>query len=431
MNKIKCPNCGEVFTIDEDSYASILSQIKNDEIEKEVTRRAQEIKEKAELNNKIEKQNAKEAAEKEIANLKAELANKDSLLKNAATEKDLAVANAIKTKDDEIAKAKEAIIEKDNQIKIAEAEKKLAVSNAVQEKELKIAELSNKLSEAEKDAKLDIKRIEEKHANELKEKDIQIEYFKDLKTKMSTKLLGETLEQHCQNEFNKIRITAFPRAYFEKDNAVSEESGSKGDYIFKDFIDGSDNPFISIMFEMKNENDTTATKHKNEHFFKELDKDRNEKGCEYAVLVSMLESDNEFYNSGIVDVSYQYPKMYVIRPQCFISMITLLRNAALNSIEYQKQVIQYKEEHLDITNFEAAVKAVADKITADYEKAGALYDQVDKMCEDMIKKISAFREIFRKGQGHIQAAQNQLENLSIRKLTKNNPTMKEKFGYYK
>ena len=399
MNKIKCPNCGDVFTIDDANYASIVSQIKNSEFEKELALREKAFIEKSKIAADLEKEKEAKIAEKRISDLEAKIREQETIIKSANTEKELAVTKALADKEKELSKKKEEITELNSRLNI---EKKTAESNMLS--------------------------LKQQHELEIKAKNTEIEYYKDLKVKMSTKLLGETLEQHCQIAFNQIRMTAFPRAYFEKDNVVSKESGSKGDFIFKDYIDDTDIPFVSIMFEMKNENETTATKHKNEDFFKELDKDRNEKGCEYAVLVSMLESDNEFYNAGIVDVSYQYPKMYVIRPQCFISMITLLRNAALNSIEYQKQVIQYKEEHLDITNFEAAVKAVADKITADYEKAGALYEQVDKMCEDMIKKISAFREIFRKGQGHIQAAQNQLENLSIRKLTRNNPTMKEKFG---
>ena len=428
MNKIKCPKCGEVFTIDEDSYASILSQIKNDEVEKEVARRAKEIQDKADLNNQIDKQNAKELAEKEIASLKAEISNIQNQLKNAAIEKDLAVQKAVAEKDKEIANNKQVIAEKINLLNNAETEKKLAVTNAVQEKDLKIAELNNKLSEAEKDAKIDIQKLNEQHAKDLKEKDVQIEYFKDLKTKMSTKLIGETLEQHCQNAFNQIRMTAFPKAYFEKDNAVSNESGSKGDFIFKDFIDDSDNPFISIMFEMKNENDTTATKHKNEDFFKELDKDRNEKGCEYAVLVSMLEADNELYNAGIVDVSYKYPKMYVVRPQCFIPIISLLRNAAIKTIDYQKQLVEYKNQNIDVTNFENELLDFQEKFGNNYRLASDRFQKAIDEIDKTISYLNKVKEDLVGSERNLRLANDKAQDLSIKKLTKNNPTMKEKFG---
>ena len=399
MNKIKCPKCGEVFSIDEADYAKILSQVKNEEFDKELGRREKKILEKSKLAAEVAKQNETKAYDKKIAELEAQLREQQSKLDNAKTEKDLAVEKA-----------------------------KSESSEALSKKEKALLELESRLKEEQNSAKNELLLLKQQHSAELKAKDEQIEFYKDFKAKQSTKQIGESLEQYCHDEFNKIRMTAFPNAYFEKDNDISKESGSKGDFIFKDFITGTDTPFVSIMFEMKNEGDTTATKHKNEDFFKELDKDRNEKGCEYAILVSLLEADSELYNAGIVDVSYKYPKMYVVRPQCFIPIITLLRNAALNSMQYQKQLVEYRNQNVDVTNFENAVKMVAEKINTDYENASKQYDKVEKMCDDMIKKLQDLKEAYRLGKKWIGSAQNQLPDLDIRKLTKNNPTMKEKFG---
>ena len=428
MNKIKCPKCGEVFTIDEADYASILQQVKNSEFEKELKNREAEIVKNSKISFELEKEKEAKAAERKIAELEATIADQKSVINNAKTQTQLDIANALKAKDAEISdlkgKLENAKIDKELAVEKAKAENKDEISN----KEKQLLELNSRLKEEENSSKNELLLLKQQHTAELKAKDEQIEFYKDFKAKQSTKQIGESLEQYCHDEFNKIRMTAFPNAYFEKDNDVSKESGSKGDFIFKDFIDGTDNPFVSIMFEMKNENDTTATKHKNEDFFKELDKDRNEKGCEYAILVSLLEADSELYNAGIVDVSYKYPKMYVVRPQCFIPIITLLRNAALNSMQYQKQLVEYRNQNVDVTNFENAVKMVAEKINTDYENASKQYDKVEKMCDDMIKKLQDLKEAYRLGKKWIGSAQNQLPDLDIRKLTKNNPTMKEKFG---
>ena len=428
MNKIKCPKCGEVFTIDEADYASILQQVKNSEFEKELKNREAEIVKNSKISFELEKEKEAKAAERKIAELEATIADQKSVINNAKTQTQLDIANALKAKDAEISdlkgKLENAKIDKELAVEKAKAENKDEISN----KEKQLLELNSRLKEEENSSKNELLLLKQQHTAELKAKDEQIEFYKDFKAKQSTKQIGESLEQYCHDEFNKIRMTAFPNAYFEKDNDVSKESGSKGDFIFKDFIDGTDNPFVSIMFEMKNENDTTATKHKNEDFFKELDKDRNEKGCEYAILVSLLEADSELYNAGIVDVSYKYPKMYVVRPQCFIPIITLLRNAALNSMQYQKQLVEYRNQNVDVTNFENAVNLVAEKINTDYENASKQYDKVEKMCDDMIKKLQDLKEAYRLGKKWIGSAQNQLPDLDIRKLTKNNPTMKEKFG---
>ncbi|MCQ2087499.1 MAG: DUF2130 domain-containing protein [Bacilli bacterium] len=432
MNKVKCPKCGEVFTIDEDSYASIVAQIKNDEFQKELVKREKEISEKNQLASELAIQGAIKDKDAQLLKSKEEIAELKSKLE---AQEQIAKAKVDSIKQQYESELREKLLIKDNQIQNANAEKELAVSKAVSEKELElskskqeIVELNSRLENAKKDAELDIKNLKEEHALELKSKDTQIEYFKDLKTKMSTKLLGETLEQHCQIAFNQIRMTAFPRAYFEKDNVVSADSGSKGDFIFKDFIDDSDIPFISIMFEMKNESSTTATKHKNEDFFKELDKDRNEKGCEYAVLVSTLESDNELYNAGIVDVSYRYPKMYVIRPQCFIPMITLLRNAALNTIEYQKQLITYKTENMSVEKFESELQDFQDKFNKNYRLANERFDDAIVEIDKTIQHLTKVREGLVGAARNLRLANDKAQELSIKKLTKDNPTMKEKFG---
>lgn len=298
------------------------------------------------------------------------------------------------------------------------------IKSQLEAKEKEVITLQSNVEALKKDAKLEVQSQKDKYETQLALKDEEVNRWKSFRLKDSTKDLGESLEQYCKDAFDEVRADAYPNAYFEKDNEVVE--GSKGDFIFKDYSPDRIE-LVSIMFEMKNQNDDTEHKHKNEEFFKKLDSDRNKKGCEYAVLVSTLEEDSNYYNRGIVDVSHRYPKMFVVRPQFFMAIIGLIRNMSLKSYEYKKQVVVYQNEHLDITNFEAAVQAVATKINTDYEKAGAIYSEVDEMCQKMIDKISAFRDKFRIAQGHIGAAQNQLDNLSIRKLTKNNPTMKARF----
>ena len=344
MHEIKCPKCGEVFQVDETGYAQLLTQVRDEAFEEELHKRAKEL----EAKNKSDIQLAKMEQEKSFF--------------EAINDMDKKIAD----RDLEIQKLK-------NQIAMNDSEKKLAVNEAVSDKDKEIAEreariieLKGQLKNQENESALKEKSLEESYKTQLKLKDDQIEQYKNFKASQSTKMVGESLEQHCQNQFNSIRMTAFPNAYFEKDNKVSE-SGSKGDFIFRDFDDGQE--FISIMFEMKNEMETTATKHKNEDFFKELDKDRQEKGCEYAVLVSLLESDNDYYNNGIVDVSYKYPKMYVIRPQFFIPMITLLRNAALNSLQYQKELAIVRNQQLDLVNFESNMQDFKDAFGKNYRLA--------------------------------------------------------------
>ncbi len=402
MNKIKCPKCGEVFSIDEADYAKILSQVKNEEFDKELARREKEILEKSKLTAEVAKQNDAKAYDKRIAELEAKLREQQNKLDNAKVEKDLAVANAK-----------------------AESKEKLS------KKEKELLELDSRLKEEKNSAKNELLLLKQQHSAELKAKDEQIEFYKDFKAKQSTKQIGESLEQYCHDEFNKIRMTAFPNAYFEKDNDVSRESGSKGDFIFKDFINDTDTPFVSIMFEMKNEGDTTATKHKNEDFFKELDKDRNEKGCEYAILVSLLEADSELYNAGIVDVSYKYPKMYVVRPQCFIPIITLLRNAALNSMQYQKELVEYKNQNADVENFESKLLDFQDKFNRNYNLAKDKFADAIAEIDKTIDHLNKVRDSLVGAEKNLRLANDKAQDLSIKKLTKDNPTMKEKFGLEK
>ncbi|MDE6566233.1 MAG: DUF2130 domain-containing protein, partial [Lachnospiraceae bacterium] len=326
MQEIKCPKCGEVFAVDESGYAQIVQQVRDREFEKELSQREKNIEEMKQNEWKVAKMEQKEEYDKALSSQKAELAEKDRVIEQLKAK----LANS-------------------------ETERKLAVSEAVQEKEKEISgkiteitELKSQLSNKVTESELKEQSLQKQYEDMLKQKDEQIEYYKDFKARQSTKMVGESLEQHCLNQFNSLRMTAFPNAYFDKDNDA--RTGSKGDFIFRESVEGTE--FISIMFEMKNEMDETATKHKNEDFFKELDKDRREKNCEYAVLVSLLEIDNEFYNNGIVDVSYKYEKMYVIRPQFFIPMITLLRNAALNSLQYRQELEIAKHQQLDILHFE-------------------------------------------------------------------------------
>ena len=402
MHEIKCPKCGEVFQVDESGYAELLSQVRNEAFEEELHKRARELEDKSKND-----------------------------LKMAQMEQEKSFAKTVTDKDKEIADKEMEIQKLKNQIAMSDSEKKLAVSDALRDKDKEVADyqaeiikLKSQIANQKNESALKEKSQEEAFQAQLKFKDDQIAQLKEFKARQSTKMVGESLEQHCQNQFNAIRMTAFPNAYFEKDNEVSS-SGSKGDFIFRDFEDGQE--FISIMFEMKNEMDTTASKHKNEDFFKELDKDRSEKGCEYAVLVSLLEADNELYNNGIVDVSYKYPKMYVIRPQFFIPMITLIRNAALNSLQYQKELAVVRNQQLDLVNFESNMQEFKDAFGRNYrlasEKFQTAIDEIDKT----ITHLQKVKDALVSSENNLRLANNKAEDLSIKKLTKNAPSVKKMF----
>lgn len=387
MNEIKCPKCGEVFEVNEVSYAAILKQVRDQEFDKEIRQREKAFENDKE--NAVEIAIAKKASEKE-----REIANKNT----------------------EIEKLK-------GELQISQLNADMAVKTAVQEKETEIIELKSKLDRINGEQELEKQSIKQKYEAELKFKDEEIERYKDFKARLSTKMVGESLEQHCEIEFNKLRATGFQNAYFEKDNDA--KSGSKGDFIFREFSpDGVE--FISIMFEMKNQNETTATKHKNEDFFKELDKDRREKNCEYAVLVSLLEEDSELYNSGIVDVSYRYEKMYVIRPQFFIPLITLLRNAALNSLQYKRELSVIRNQNIDITHFEEDMNDFKEKFGRNFRLASEKFQKAIDEIDKTIDHLQKTKEALLSSENNLRLANNKAEELSIKRLTKNNPTMQQK-----
>ncbi len=456
MQEIRCPKCGEIFQVDESGYNQIALQVRDSEFEKELERREKEILARQEHDVKLLRLQAEKELSESINKKEEEISDKDKLIADlrakldaSETEKKLAVSEALKQKDEEIHKGERAhtqsLSKKDEEISerertiaalqarlsASETEKKLAVAQAVEikqrelsEKVSEIADLKGELKNKDTESRLNEKSLKEQYESKLKLMDEQIEYYKDFKARQSTKMIGESLEQHCLTQFNSIRMTAFPNAYFEKDNDA--RTGSKGDFIYKECAeDGTE--FISIMFEMKNEADTTATKHKNEDFFKELDKDRREKGCEYAILVSLLEIDNELYNNGIVDVSYKYPKMYVIRPQFFIPMITLLRNAAQNSLQYRQELQVVRNQQIDILNFEENMKAFKEGFARNYriasERFATAIEEIDKTIDHLNKTKAALLS----SENNLRLANNKAEDLSIKKLTKNAPSVKAMF----
>jgi len=409
MQEIKCPKCGEIFQVDESGYSAIVKQVRDSEFSKEVEnlksqfesdkKNALELSKLEAQRNLDEKINQKEI---QIAQLKTELESLELSKKNQI---ELALSN----KDKEI-------IELKNKLENFNKDKELELNKIINENEL-----------SKKEYQLKEQSIKEQYENKLRFKEEEIERYKDFKAKLSTKMIGETLEQHCEIEFNKLRATAFKNAYFEKDNDI--KSGSKGDYIYREY--DNETEFISIMFEMKNESDTTSTKKKNEDFFRELDKDRREKNCEYAVLVSMLESDSELYNTGIVDVSHKYNKMYVIRPQFFIPIITILRNASLNSVNYRHELEIIKAQNIDISNFEAEMNDFKDKFSRNFRIASEKFQKAIEEIDKTIDHLQKTKEALLSSENNLRLANSKAEDLSIKRLTKNNPTMEAKFASLK
>lgn len=422
MHEIKCPHCDKTFNIDEAGYADILKQVRDEAFDKALHERLtlaeQDKKTAVELAEiKVASQMATEAAKKdaEVERLKEELKSSAALVHAKVTGE---LKDDAAKKDTEIARLKE-------ELKTAEVAKQLALREALGDVEKERDDLQRDVEIKDAEHKLRESSLKENYEIRIKDRDDQIERLKDLKAKLSTKMVGETLEQHCEVEFNRIRATAFPRAYFEKDNDAS--GGSKGDYIFRD-SDEACTECVSIMFEMKNESDTTATKKRNEDFFKELDKDRNEKGCEYAVLVSLLEPESELYNTGIVDVSHRYPKMYVIRPQFFIPMITLLRNAAQNSLQYKAELARVKAQNIDITDFEEELDKFKDGFGKNFDLASRRFqtaiDEIDKSIDHLQKTKDALLGTNR----NLRLANDKAQDVTIKKLTRGNPTMAAKFA---
>lgn len=417
MNEIICPHCKKAFKVDEAGYADILKQVRDHQFEEELQSRL-DLAEK-------EKVNAVKLAEANLKNsMQDDLSKKDKEISDLKAKNEAQLAELLAKKESEIADMK-------SKIENAEIQKQLAVSEALKAIEKERDNLANELKSKETEKQLLEKSLNEKHSNELrskddiiKMKDEEIALRKDMKMRLSTKMVGETLEQHCEIEFNKLRATAFQKAHFEKDNDA--RSGSKGDYIYRE-LDEAGNEIISIMFEMKNEGDETATKKKNEDFFKELDKDRAEKKCEYAVLVTLLEAENEFYNQGIVDVSHKFDKMYVVRPQFFIPIITLLRNAAMNSMQYKAELSLIRSQNVDITNFEDKINTFKEGFAKNYELASRKFktaiDEIDKT----ISHLQKTKDALLSSENNLRLANNKADDLTIKKLIHGNPTMKAKF----
>ena len=388
MNEIKCPHCSKGFKVDETGYANILKQVHDHEFENQ-------------LSERLTQKEREQASELKLAKMDA-----DSAIQTLKAEKEV-----------EIERLRSTIREKDSSVQAT-------VDKAVREMEKERDNLKNDLKNSKLEKENSENLLKDKYKTQIRDRDEAIERLKDMKAKLSTKMVGETLEQHCENEFNKLRSTAFQTAYFDKDNDAS--SGSKGDYIFKDHEENG-TEIISIMFEMKNEMDTTATKRKNEDFLQELDKDRNEKGCEYAVLVSLLEPESELYNTGIVDVFYRYPKMYVIRPQFFIPMITLLRNAALNSMKYKTELALVREQNIDITNFETELDAFKTAFGRNYDLASKKFTTAIAEIDKSISHLQKTKEALLSTDRNLRLANDKAQDVSVKRLTRKNPTMAAKF----
>lgn len=461
MHDIKCPHCQTAFTIDESHYADIQNQVRTREFEQEIQKQIKQLELKyhsdLQLANAQHNQHFQAALnekEQQIIQLKAQIHNHDSESRLAMTQAEAALKQEIADKNAEIRAWQEKfdsqiqalkqsldlqfqqeLLKKDNELREMKAFlqnkldlQKMETQNLLLEnksaKEQEVSQLKSQLELQKSQSELAKQSLQQQYEIQLKQKDEAIEFYRDFKTKQSTKMLGESLEQHCEISFNQIRATAFPNALFHKDNDA--RSGSKGDYIYRE-LDENGTEILSIMFEMKNENDETATKKKNEHFFKELDKDRREKNCEYAVLVSLLESDNDLYNNGIVDVSYEYGKMYVIRPQFFVPMITLLRNAALNALKYKQEIQKMKAQNIDITNFENELDEFKQGFSRNYELASRKFQAAIEHIDKSIKELEKTKAELLSSERNLELANRKADDLTVKKLTRKNPTMKAKF----
>lgn len=451
--EIKCPKCGNVFKVDEADYASIVSQVKNAEFEQELQNRLAEMHKRALAEQQLAKAKYEQAAqsklskkdselgakEAEIERLKAEKEGEMTRLKskmeaeieqlklqlqNIEEKKNAEMTIALGKKDQAIAELNATIAQSSDKLQLAVMEERTKAQQSAQEKDNEIAKLRANAELEKREAKIHEDALLKRHEEDMRMKQEQIDYYKDLKTKMSTKMVGETLEQHCSIQFEQYIRPMMPNAYFDKDNDAS--GGSKGDFIFRD-SDDDGTEYISIMFEMKNEMDTTATKHKNDDFLRKLNEDRDKKGCEFAVLVSLLEADNDLYNCGIVNKSHLYPKMYVIRPQFFVPFINLLVQASKKSLKYKKELIIARNKEVDVTNFEAKMEDFKSKFGRHYELASKKFDDAIKQIDDTIAKLKKVREALTGSEKNLRLAQQDTESLTIRRLTYNNPTMKAKF----
>lgn len=430
MKELKCPNCGSVFSVDEADYASIVSQVKTQEFDAEVESRLKEIMKQNKIQQEADSMKISQKYQEQLNSKEIELSKKENeIVKlqarldsfNQAKQLELETERA-KT-NEEIVRLKSIIKQNESNIQVAILEERNKVKDLIQTKENTLIELRSQIDLKQKEATIREASIKEDYERQLKQKQELVDYYKDLKAKLSTKMIGESLEVHCSNEFNRVRTSMYPNAYFEKDNNASH--GSKGDFIFRDYIDNIE--YISMMFEMKNEMDETATKHKNEDFFAKLDKDRRDKGCEYAILVSLLEPDNDLYNEGIVDVSYRYPKMFVIRPQFFMPLISLLTQASKKSIEYQKELIVARQQSVDVTNFENKLNDFRDKFGYHYQHASAKFNKAIEDIDKAIISLQKMKEDLMSSANYLRLANNDTEALSIKRLTRGNPTMKKMF----
>lgn len=430
MKELRCPKCENVFQVDEADYASILSQVKNAEFEAEIERRLREMEARQQAEQALKATRTRQEFESqmnkkdlELGAKEAEISRLKNLLDTIAGQKDAERSLALAEKDKAIAALNATLAQEESKLKIAVMEEQKKSEQALQAREQAISKLKADMELERYKAQAETEELNKRHLLELQTKQEQIDYYKDLKTRMSTKMVGETLEIHCSTLFNQLLRPIMPTAYFEKDNEVAD--GTKGDFIFRDSVDGLE--YLSIMFEMKNEMDTTSTRHKNEDFFKKLDEDRRKKGCEYAVLVSLLEPDSELYNGGIVDVSYRYEKMYVIRPQFFIPLITLLVQTSKKSLDYRRQLIQAQSKEVDVTNFENKLEEFKNKFGRHYELASRKFGEAIKQIDDTIAKLQKVKESLLGSENNFRLANKDTEDLTIRKLTYMNPTMKQKF----
>lgn len=430
MKELRCPKCGNVFQVDEADYASILSQVKNAEFEVEIERRLREMEARQQAEQALKATRTRQEFESqmnkkdlELGAKEAEISRLKNLLDTIAGQKDAERSLALAEKDKAIATLNATLAQEESKLKIAVMEEQKKSEQALQAREQAISKLKADMELERYKAQAETEELNKRHLLELQTKQEQIDYYKDLKIRMSTKMVGETLEIHCSTLFNQLLRPIMPTAYFEKDNEVAD--GTKGDFIFRDSVDGLE--YLSIMFEMKNEMDTTSTRHKNEDFFKKLDEDRRKKGCEYAVLVSLLEPDSELYNGGIVDVSYRYEKMYVIRPQFFIPLITLLVQTSKKSLDYRRQLIQAQSKEVDVTNFENKLEEFKNKFGRHYELASRKFGEAIKQIDDTIAKLQKVKDSLLGSENNFRLANKDTEDLTIRKLTYLNPTMKQKF----
>ena len=441
MREIKCPKCGNVFSVDEADYAAIVNQVRNAEFDAEIQRRMNEVQERHKTEQELATEKAKQTFQTQLNQKELELGNKDAEIERLKREKDSEIARlksqlesieaqkkselttALAEKDREIAALNSTISQSEGKLQLAVMEERNKAQQIVQAKETEITQLRSAVELEKREAQIHEASVIKQHEEQLRSMQEQIDYYKDLKTKMSTKMVGETLEQHCSYEFEKYIRPLMPNAYFDKDNDVCD--GTKGDFIFRDSEDGTE--YISIMFEMKNEMDTTATKHKNEDFLKKLDEDRKKKGCEFAVLVSLLEADNELYNTGIVNKSHLYPKMYVIRPQFFVPFINLLVQASKKSLEYQKQLQMVQRQSIDVTNFEKELSDFKEKFGKNYRLASERFQEAIQEIDNTIEHLQKVKEALVGSDRNLRLANNKAEALTIRSLTYKNPTMKAKF----